>query len=409
LESELEGRFIEALRRTPEGEPPRSVTHHVVNGKEGFYLRSEFGNYLIEPQVELGHSQGVTVQSRADFVFYPERPEPGELPIVVFTDGYEYHADPNAGLRTGIDTAQRMALMRSGRYRVWSLTWDDVQEQFRLPIPKFDVRLLPPGAKFGQLLNSLDSAGGGYWNNLSELSSFGALMLLLGSARGRSWASYSRAFAISFLENDPDTPDCLRIQWQRSHSDGSPLFRAEGSMKAASLQERDFDALFVRLQLFDDYAHRGPIEWKRAWRESLRLGNLLQFIEHFEFVTSLGSTEELYRPILDQGSGRGDSPVPDRLAPLLEVVDTEVKDLCRRIAEQHKVLPEAGFELTSEQGEIIATAELAWPELKIAVLLEHEADGARRFEAAGWRHFTSNSALSAPQPLLELLPNEVPE
>ena len=34
LESELEGRFIEALRRTPEGEPPRSVTHHVVNGKE---------------------------------------------------------------------------------------------------------------------------------------------------------------------------------------------------------------------------------------------------------------------------------------------------------------------------------------------------------------------------------------
>jgi hypothetical protein len=35
LESELEGRFIEALRRTPEGEPSRSITHHVVNGKEG--------------------------------------------------------------------------------------------------------------------------------------------------------------------------------------------------------------------------------------------------------------------------------------------------------------------------------------------------------------------------------------
>jgi len=86
LESELEGRFIEALRRTPDGEPPRSVTHHVVNGKEGFYLRSELGNYLIEPQVELGPTQGVMVPSRADFLFYPERPEPGEVPIAIFTD-----------------------------------------------------------------------------------------------------------------------------------------------------------------------------------------------------------------------------------------------------------------------------------------------------------------------------------
>lgn len=409
LESELEGRFIEALRRTQEGEPPRNVTHHVVNGKEGFYLRSEFGNYLIEPQVELGNSQGVTVPSRADFVFYPERPEPGELPIVVFTDGYEYHADPNAGLRTGIDTAQRMALMRSGRYRIWSLTWDDVQEQFRLPIPKFDVRLLLPGAKFGPLLNSLDPAGGGNWNSLSGSSSFGALMLLLGPARGRSWASYSQAFAISLLENDPDTPGSLRIRWQRSHNDGSPLFRAEGSMEAASLQERDFDVLFLRLQLFDDYAHRGLIEWKRAWREFLRLGNLLQFVGHLDFVTSLGLSEELYRPMLDQGPGRAADIVPDRLAALLEVVDAEVKDLCRLIAERHKVLPEAGFELTSEQGEIIATAELAWPDHKIAVLQESEVDGVRLFEAGGWRPFASNSVLSAPEKLLDRLPNEVLE
>ena len=36
LESELEGRFIEALRRTPEGTSARNVTHQVVNGKEGF-------------------------------------------------------------------------------------------------------------------------------------------------------------------------------------------------------------------------------------------------------------------------------------------------------------------------------------------------------------------------------------
>src|ERR1019366_6188593 len=136
---------------------------------------------------------------------------------VVFTDGYEYHADPNAGLRTGIDTAQRMALMRSGRYRVWSLTWDDVQEQFRFPVPRFDAELMSPGAKFGPLVGKLDPANAGTWKSLGGLSSFGALMLLLGAARCNSWASYAQAFVISLLENDPDNPGRLRLRLQRAH------------------------------------------------------------------------------------------------------------------------------------------------------------------------------------------------
>ena len=395
LESELEGRFIEALRRTPEGEPPRSVTHQVVNGKEGFYLRSEFGNYLIEPQVELGFAQGVAVPSRADFVFYPERPEQGELPVVVFTDGYEYHADPNAGLRTGIDTAQRMALTRSGLYRVWSLTWDDVQEQFRHPVPRYEVKLLSPGAKFGPLLNKLDPANAGNWKRLGGLSSFGALMLLLGPARVRSWASYSQAFVISLLENDPETPGRLRLRWQRSHIDGSPLFRAEGSMEEAALQERDFDALCLRLHLFDDYAHRGPIERKKAWRVFLRLGNLLQFIGHLDFVSSLGLSDELYRPILDPGPGEG--VMPNRLATLMEVVDAEVQDLCRKVAERRKVLPEPGSNSPASKTRLSpqlnwlgphAKLPCSWSAKPIALLALKPMDSASSRPAQYWARWS---------------------
>jgi len=96
----------------------RTVTAQVVNGKEGFYLKTSGGNYLIEPQVELGPRQGVSIPSRADFVIYAERPGPAELPIAIFTDGYEFHADPHSNLRTGADTAQRLAIMRSGKFRV---------------------------------------------------------------------------------------------------------------------------------------------------------------------------------------------------------------------------------------------------------------------------------------------------
>jgi DEAD/DEAH box helicase domain-containing protein len=371
-----------------------------VNGKEGFYLRSGLDNYLIEPQVDLGHSQGVAVPSRADFVFYPERPGEGELPIVVFTDGYEYHADPNAGLRTGIDTAQRMALMRSGRYRVWSLTWDDVQEQFRHPVPRFAAELLSPGAKFGPLLGKLDPANAGIWKSLGGLSSFGALMLFLGSARGRSWASYAHAFVASLLENDPDTSGRLRLHWERVHADGSPLLQTEGGMEAAALQARDFANLNVRLHLFDDYAHRGPVEWKRAWREFLRLGNLLQFLDRFDFVSSLGLAGEMYGPIFEPPAGADEGVLTDMVA-------LELRDLCRKVAERGKVLPEPGFELASDEGEIVATAELAWPACQIAVVLEQEAAGAPRFEASGWRVFHADSIVSAPEPLLDLLPDEV--
>jgi len=409
LESELEGRFIEALRRTPEGEPPRSVTHHVVNGKEGFYLRSDFGNYLIEPQVDVGSAQGVVVPSRVDFVFYPERPEGRDLPIAVFSDGYEYHADPNSGLRVGTDTAQRMALMRSGRFRVWSLTWDDVQEHFKTPVPRFEAELLSPGAKLGALLAKLDPANTGNWKSLGGLSSFGILMLLLGAGRSRSWPTYAQSFVVSLLENDPDTPGRLRLHWQRTHSDGSPLLQAEGGMDSAALQARDFANLNVRLRLFDDYAHHGLVEWKRAWREFLRLGNLLQFLDHFDFVSSLGLNDEVYAPIFEPARRPREGAVPNQLAALMELVAPEMHDLCRRAAERGKALPEAGFELTSEEGEIIATAELAWPVCRLAVLLEHEADRARCFETAGWRVFFADAVQSAPEALLDLLPDEVSE
>jgi DEAD/DEAH box helicase domain-containing protein len=404
LESELEGRFIEALRRTPEGMPVRTVTHQVVNGKEGFYLRSEFGNYLVEPQVQLGHSQGVNVPSRVDFVFYPERPNQGELPIAVFTDGYEYHADPNAGLRTGLDTAQRMALIRSGRFRVWSLTWDDVQEQFEYPVPRFQPEFLSPGPKLAALLNSVDPTNSGNWQGLADLSSFGAFLLLIGAGRSWTWARYTQSYVLSLLKNDPSTPGNLRLLWERKHADGSPLLQVEAGIEAAALQSRDLAKLVVRMQLSDDYAHRGLVEWKRAWREFLRLGNLLQFVDRFDFVTSLGLADEMYSPLIEPAPEPQREALTDRLTTLLGIVTPELCDLCRRIVEHGKVLPEAGFELTDASGEIVATAELAWPDRMIAIVLEREADGVHRFEAAGWRVFNAASAVGAPDLILDLLP-----
>jgi DEAD/DEAH box helicase domain-containing protein len=135
IESELEAGFLEALHRILEGEPERSLTQHVVNGKQGWYLKiPTYGNWLVEPQVELGPDKGISVSSRADFVLYPERPKEGERPVAVFTDGYEYHADPISGnMRVALDSAQRLASMTYGLWRgvMFTDVWTIADREFR--------------------------------------------------------------------------------------------------------------------------------------------------------------------------------------------------------------------------------------------------------------------------------------
>jgi hypothetical protein len=93
----------------------------------------------------------------------------------------------------------------------------------------------------------------------------------------------------------------------------------------------------------------------------------------------------------------------------MDLVAQEMRDLCVQVAERGKALPQAGFELTSDVGEIIATAELAWPACHLAVQLEHEVDGTHCFETAGWRVFVADDLRTAPEHLLDILPDEVSE
>ena len=101
--------------------------------------------------------------------------------------------------------------------------------------------------------------------------------------------SYAQAFVISLLENDPDNPGRLRLRLQRSYSDGSPCSAPKAAWRRP-LCGRNF-ALCVRLTC-STTTRTTDIEWKRAWREFLRLGNLLQFIVRLDFVSSLGLADE---------------------------------------------------------------------------------------------------------------------
>ena len=126
VESELEARFIEALRRA--GKTHSEKTHSTFElrpefhgGDAGWYVRFDERRYFLQPQVELDATQGIAVKSRADFVLWPLGCSDLK-PIVIFTDGFQYHKD-----RLALDTAQRMAILASNDFWVWSLSYDDVR------------------------------------------------------------------------------------------------------------------------------------------------------------------------------------------------------------------------------------------------------------------------------------------
>ena len=428
LESELEARFIEALRRTRPGEPERQLTNQVVNGKQGWYLRTPGGSYLVEPQVPLGPEDRISVPSIADFVIRPERPGDEELPIAVFTDGFEYHADPQSGnMRVGIDTAQRMAIARSGRFHVWSLTWDDVESQFREQPDNMDQPTPGHAGKLDRALGVMDPANRTAWSRVCEKGSFEWLVFRLDAGRSLNWGQHGRLWLAAMLDGqDCDGPaldaargallDPQNAEWAESASipqgtgwkcgvlrTGSPLLAA-GLVRADAQRLRQMEGLSAALRLFDEAAASDRAAWKRTWRAWLRLFNILQFANAAEFVATSGLREGLYDSLLGLEVPRVRDQAPGGLAALLADVDVSLRPLVQAVAAAGRTLPSPGFELVGGDGAIAGTAELAWERAKIVVLMDHEVEYLERFVGQGWTVYVAAAMAEWQDSLIASLP-----
>ena len=324
LESELEKRFIEAVRRHvaalqaapggaellagPGGAEPPALTPQVVRGKPGWFLRLPGASWLVEPQVELGPADGVAVSSRADFVFRPERAWPGALPIAVFTDGFEYHAEPGSpNQRIGLDTAQRLAIARSGRFRVWSLVWDDVEERLGSAngAPKAEPLFEEHWQRQVVALRRIGGEGAALWGKLRTLGSFDLLIeLLAGTAvgGGADWSAYAHTLIASWLQRDgggsqgratslreallrpgvplmwpPDfpggdaapatsdraAPEYLLGSLTAANGGGRPLAAGLVYLRAADLAGARFDGAAISVRLLDQAGPEDPAAFRR--------------------------------------------------------------------------------------------------------------------------------------------------
>src|SRR5690606_12996236 len=120
LESALQKRFVEALRREHDGGKFK-LSELLFKGKAGYQLQAGARRWRVELQVPLGEADGVMVPCRPDFVFWPDDTV-DDLPIALFVDGWQYHKEIIT-----TDLAKRLAVAKSGRFSVWTLTWDDIE------------------------------------------------------------------------------------------------------------------------------------------------------------------------------------------------------------------------------------------------------------------------------------------
>jgi len=413
LDSELEARFIEAIKRIAMSEGHSlldgvRIHQDVVNGKPGYFLTIGEHMYTIEPQVNVNMADGVGFASKPDFMICSTRTRDAFKPVAVFMDGYKYHKD-----KVTDDSAKRMALVQSGHFWQWSLTWDDVHREFskshtdsRNPfseglqasmkplrdamVAKLDVQAFETyggSSPLMQLLLFLQQPDAGKWRDYT----FTRVLSWFDQARMMDWEESSIA---DFHSSVPTRLNqCFGDSGQCAFG-GIGIDDVADPLQilcAAPLDSiKSVDAEKIMSSIYLDTNMSSNTSFKRSWQGFLKAYNLMQFLPWTAFGTLDGVQSGVYEHIQwkfaegpnEQQHGQ---EYGQEAAIVLEEVLDEFRDGVKKLFDDGMPLPVVAYELQDEYGEIIAEAELAWIDEKcVAMLTEQKDDCADVFMNKGW-------------------------
>ncbi len=406
VKSVLEARFVEALGRMKSGGQPVLVRPDLVQGKPGYVLKVAERTYYMEPQVDLGASDGVLVASRPDFVIRSARAAPGQPVVAVFTDGFDPHRD-----LTGGDSVKRMALVKAG-FLVWSLTWQDVETAFGKAADATD---LLGGRKLAGPIQTMREKLDGQWQT-AELrarlagTSLELLLSYLAEPDITRWKRAVFTWLLPVFDPTRMASEALRTRFDAAVAallpaqvrealaefDGGKPVAGLGRWLADGLDAVDLfvvlgdidpDEVAVVVHLHDDTESRMGKDYRRQWNGVLRLYNLLQFLPGAWWTTKVGVEQQAYPEFVTVAGGGPTVAIGASAAwsEVLELATAELAGILEQLAEAGAPVPEVGFELAGADGAVVAEAELAWTGPKVVVLTGEQADGATAFASAGWR------------------------
>jgi DEAD/DEAH box helicase domain-containing protein len=451
LESELERRFLSLLLNRI-AEIPRASWKQVVSHGQACYrisLPIELPGkgtqdivWDIVPQENLGPREGVDVPCRPDFIFKPRLPQnlregvsTRPLPLAVFCDGLAYHVKPDQPLG-GIadDIRKRTSLLHSHHFHVWSLTWKDV-EGFAS-----GSDALPQTAIFGRVpltgvnqlweMTSSRRTAVPSWpkREAGRLGSMEMLIEYLRNPWDEAWRDLARCYLLQWVSAGPllsveaarRAEERLELEPRRftlpvdspgsatgpgrpdtiSRADVQGWLAALVRADSRGLSEGDLGAVWCLLRLFDEAEGRSAPEFETSWRSFLQAWNLVQFHDGVRVVSSECppdvyeeafapteaplAAESAVGPVADAGPNSEDA-----YESLLELATAASRALLLALRGRCLPAPQFDFELPGDPGRCGPQADLAWPELLVAILSEQQLEDQGAFERAGflvWSH-----------------------
>ncbi len=379
--SELELRFREAVRRWVDDQ--EAATWKTSKGPKGDELDFSLGGvrWLMRPLVQV-LANGVATEP--DFLL--TRQDAQGPPVAVYLDGKAYHADPLSNI-TADDAFKRHALRADG-YRVWSLTWADVDDFEGLldskqgktkPLLDTEARLavtgevgseaaLSLGNPIEHLLGYLSAPDSPVWVQTAAA----AAMVLVRGGGGRAvrvapGGLQSALVSLASGEGVADDAAGTRMLVPATGRDGLPLV-----FFFAGPDEARARATMSLLAVLDDSAEAvGGQTHDLRWREWLRWGNLAQFLTDVEssaqFWTSasLPQFAQTYVPLAHEQTGVA---VGEEWQEVREFADPSLAEHVVALAGSGLPVPVSGDEVGPE----LWVVELSWPQAHVAIVLDSD-------------------------------------
>jgi DEAD/DEAH box helicase domain-containing protein len=405
----LERRFVERLRSWVEGRQGKWLAG-MTNDKRrfGFLVGSPERSWELELQPLLGSEQGVAIACQPDFLL---RCDDAQVkPLAIFTDGFEFHVQPHQERsRLADDVQKRRAILESGQFWVWSLSWDDVERAGDddglafLHAPVVENALKKIGVvrlkEAGLAVPDVDGVGSDPWLQLLAFvecplaASWGKLAQHAAGVYMNSFATQGLGVAVDDLRSALDMWRSGYAPPPISGSSGDWMWLSSlalsGDMLAYALADElitsNYAQLHIALRLEDSLEERNKGEaFKLRWRQFLAMLNLFQFSPNFSLFAVSEVLEEI-APDLPIELGAG---LSEAWQEVLEEVASSIEPMVRAMAAEGGTLPEVEYYCDDVCDG--AFAELAWPGERPprALLIGDQASFASKWQAAGWTVIT---------------------
>lgn len=423
FDSELERRFIEAIAQMGNSNREVNITRALVHEKEGYVLTittaTDKFTWEIEPQVLLGPANGVVVQCKPDFIIWPISKNIEQMPVAIFTDGFMYHKN-----KIEDDTLKREAIIKSGKYRVWSLSWNDVKNAIEKVDAYATETLEFSKMPFGDTIY-LKTINGKLGETIkpSEISTLELLMGYLSLNKAEEiFAIQAKAYSLSLLDPISKANKEKFNKWKEKFdeiidatnftnedyvegetffgnwipSDGNSHFSTYSGIFSKDLTEQYNNPPISVCAILDDREDIRTDKYEKDWNGFWHFVNLMQFASNFIAVSEIGIGDGTYLSLpidgLETDASNGSKIVSynaweefeKMLIDELYYEPEELMCLEKIRTCTEKVPDEVGYEVTNQFGAVIAIVEFAWIKDKIGYLTQEQLEDKEILEELGW-------------------------